>query len=185
MKKTGKSGHSKNIKIIVLGNTHAGKTSIILRYTDDTYTDTFTTTLGIFLSFLSLIGIDFKMRQIDVDGASVNVQIWDTGGQERYRTITRNYYEKAAGIILVYDSTDEKSFEEISNWVTQIEGHAQPDVVKLLVAAKCDRPDAKISASEGQLLAEEYGLKFFETSAKSAGSVEEVFAALIRSMIQK
>lgn len=106
-----------------------------------------------FIGFISLIfllntGIDFKIRTINLDGKNVKVQIWDTAGQERFRTITQTYYKGAQGIILAYDCTRTESFQNVGNWVRQIENHAAPDVKKILLGNKCDLTDKKVVSKE-------------------------------------
>lgn len=131
-----------------------------------------------------LIGIDFKIKSINVDGQVVKLQVWDTAGQERFRTITQTYYKGAMGIILVYDCTEEKSFSNISNWMKQIEQHASKDVAKVLVGNKADKEDKVIDAETGKQLADEYGLKFFETSAKTGLNVNELFQDIAHTIIK-
>ena len=130
------------------------------------------------------LGIDFKIKSINVDGQVVKLQVWDTAGQERFRTITQTYYKGAMGIILVYDCTDEKSFSNISNWMKQIEQHASKDVAKVLVGNKVDKDDKVIDYETGKQLADEYGLDFFETSAKTGSNVSEVFSQIAHSIIK-
>ena len=108
----------------------------------------------------------------------IKLQIWDTAGQERFRTITKTYYKGAHGIILTYDVTDENSFKNIKNWIKQIEQNAQTNVCKVLVGNKCDKPDRKVSEEEGRKLANDFGMNFFETSAKSNQNVNETFTFL-------
>ena len=103
------------------------------------------------------------------------MQIWDTAGQERFRTITQTYYKGANGIILAYDANDDTSFNNIKNWIKQIEAHATPGVAKILLGNKCDIPNRKISTEKGKALAAEFGLPFFETSAKSGANIKEAF----------
>nr|XP_006110566.1 ras-related protein Rab-8A isoform X2 [Pelodiscus sinensis] len=96
-------------------------------------------------------GIDFKIRTIELDGKRIKLQIWDTAGQERFRTITTAYYRGAMGIMLVYDITNEKSFENIRNWVRNIEEHASPDVEKMILGNKCDVNDKRqVSREQGE-----------------------------------
>ena len=90
-----------------------------------------------------LAGIDFKIRTIELDGKKIKLQIWDTAGQERFRTITTAYYRGAMGIMLVYDITNEKSFENIKNWIRNIEEHASADVEKMILGNKCDMNDRR------------------------------------------
>ncbi len=111
------------------------------------------------------------------------MQIWDTAGQERFRTITKTYYKGAHGIILTYDVTDENSFKNIRNWVKQIEQNAQTNVCKVLVGNKCDRDDRKVSYEEGNKLAKEFNMQFFETSAKTNYNVNETFTFLTREIL--
>jgi Ras-related protein Rab-8A len=127
------------------------------------------------IRFLQSLGIDFKIKKINVDEKRVKLQVWDTAGQERFRTITQTYYKGAMGIILVYDCTDQQTFNNISNWLKQIEQHASTNVAKVLVANKCDRTDKIIESSVGKALADQHGLLFFETSAKNGHNVAEVF----------
>ena len=113
------------------------------------------------------------------------MQIWDTAGQERFRTITKTYYKGAHGIILTYDVTDENSFKNIRNWIKQIETNAQTNVCKVLVGNKCDKPDRKVTYEEGKKLADDYGMSFFETSAKSNTNVNETFMSLTSQILDK
>ena len=96
------------------------------------------------------IGIDFKIKTINVQDQRVKLQVWDTAGQERFRTITQTYYKGAMGIILVYDCTEESTFNNIQNWLKQIETHASSGVAKVLVANKTDLPNRVISTERGQ-----------------------------------
>ncbi|KAF9674776.1 hypothetical protein SADUNF_Sadunf10G0162100 [Salix dunnii] len=131
--------------------------------------------------------IDFKIRTIELDGRRIKLQIWDTAGQERFRTITTAYYRGAMGILLVYDVTDESSFNNIRNWIRNIEQHASDNVNKILVGNKADMDESKraVPTSKGQALADEYGIKFFETSAKTNLNVEEVFFSIARDIKQR
>lgn len=110
-----------------------GKSCLLLRFSDDTYTD----------SFISTIGVDFKIRTVELDGKTVKLQIWDTAGQERFRTITSSYYRGAHGIIVVYDVTDKESFENVKSWMAEIERYASDGVSKLLVGNKSDMTEQR------------------------------------------
>ncbi|CAH8387087.1 unnamed protein product [Eruca vesicaria subsp. sativa] len=131
--------------------------------------------------------IDFKIRTIELDGKRIKLQIWDTAGQERFRTITTAYYRGAMGILLVYDVTDESSFNNIRNWIRNIEQHASDNVNKILVGNKADMDESKraVPTAKGQALADEYGIKFFETSAKTNLNVEEVFFSIGKDIKQR
>ena len=129
------------------------------------------------------IGVDFKIRTIDVDGKTIKLQIWDTAGQERFRTITTSYFRGAQGILLVYDVTDRRSFESIRNWISQIQQHADVHVNKILVGNKCDMLDEKVvSTEEGEKLAKEFNMPFWECSAKNNINVDESFIGIGRGV---
>jgi len=150
-----------------------GKTSLLLRYIRDSYSPT----------FISTIGIDYKVKVIDVEEKRIKLQIWDTAGQERFRTITKSYYRGSHGVLLVYDVTDRQSFESIRNWMSQITQHADVDVNTVLVGNKRDLLDRKVvSSEEGVHLAKEYNMEFFETSAKNDVNVEECVLCLAKSV---
>ncbi len=166
---------ARNVSVIVLGNSHVGKTSLILRYTEDRFMPTFYSTLG----------IDFKMKTIDSGANKIKLQIWDTGGQERFRTMTRNYYEKAMGVVLVYDCTDAKSFHEVHNWLKQIENHVKHQVVTILVAAKKDRSDIAVNPALGRELAADYKIEFFETSAKTGENINKPFEYIAEEICRR
>lgn len=160
------------IKLLVIGDSGIGKTCLLLRFADDTFTT----------SHLPTIGVDFKIKTIEVDRKQVKLQIWDTAGQERYKTITQTYYKGAMGIIIAYDCTDEDSFNNVMMWLEQVRNHADEDVKKVLIANKCDRPDRKVSTEQGQALAQQLGLHFLETSSKSNINVQETFQYIAKTV---
>lgn len=161
-------------KLLLIGDSGVGKTCLLFRFSEDSFNTT----------FISTIGIDFKIRTIELDGKRVKLQIWDTAGQERFRTITTAYYRGAMGIMLVYDITNEKSFENIKNWIRNIEQHATSDVEKMILGNKCDMTDKRqVSKDRGEKLAIDYGVKFLETSAKSGLNVEEAFYTMARDIL--
>lgn len=163
-------------KLLLIGDSGVGKTCILVRFSEDAFNST----------FISTIGIDFKIRTVDIDGRKIKLQIWDTAGQERFRTITTAYYRGAMGIMLVYDVTSEKSFDNIRNWIRNIEENAASDVEKMILGNKCDLADSRmVSKERGQLLADEHGVKFMETSAKSGLNVESAFTALAKDIKNK
>eukprot|EP00039_Didymoeca_costata_P017901 m.331293 g.331293 ORF g.331293 m.331293 type:complete len:205 (+) comp16695_c0_seq1:146-760(+) len=163
-------------KLLLIGDSGVGKTCVLFRFSDDAFNST----------FISTIGIDFKIRTIELDDKKIKLQIWDTAGQERFRTITTAYYRGAMGILLLYDVTNEKSFDNIKTWIHNIEQHASEDVEKMILGNKCDMEDKRvISKEQGQKLAAEHGVPFMETSAKANINVEEAFTAIARAIKKK
>jgi Ras-related protein Rab-1A len=142
---------------------------LLLRFADDTYTE----------SYISTIGVDFKIRTIELDGKTVKLQIWDTAGQERFRTITSSYYRGAHGIIIVYDVTDRQSFQNVEHWLKEIDKYATGNVNKLLVGNKSDLQSKKVvTYDEAKEFADKHGIKFLETSAKNSHNVEQAFQTM-------
>ena len=161
-------------KIIVLGDSGVGKTSLLMRYCDDDFTK----------NHLPTIGIDFKNKNILINDKMIKLQIWDTAGQERFRVITKTYYRAASGIMLTYDVADEDSFHKIRIWMKQIDENAPKSVVKLLVGNKCDRSDRKVSFEDGKNIANSYQMNYFETSAKTNFNITEAFNELVKGIIE-
>ena len=147
----------------------------MIRFTDDTFSDSYVTT----------IGVDFKIKTLDIDGKSCKLQIWDTAGQERFRNIISSYYRGAQGIMLVYDITDLESFQNLNSWLIEIEKNASKNVYKILVVNKCDmESDRKVTTEQGKDFADQYGMKFFETSAKNATNVNEAFITMTKEVMK-
>jgi len=164
------------IKLLMIGDSGVGKTCLLLRYDEDYFTQTFITT----------IGIDFKLKAMMYKGKKVRMQIWDTAGQERFRTITTSYFRGAQGIILCYDITEKNTFKNLQNWVRQIKLHAERDVQLILVGNKCDMEvDRKVSTEEGQMVADHYKIAFYETSAKEDINVTDSFTSLAHQVVDK
>ncbi|CAD2094875.1 ras-related protein Rab-1B, putative [Plasmodium vinckei brucechwatti] len=156
-------------KILLIGDSGVEKSCLLLRFADDTYTD----------SYISTIGVDFKIKTIEIDDKIIKLQIWDTAGQERFRTITSSYYRGAQGIIIVYDVTDRDSFNNVKNWIIEIEKYASEDVQKILIGNKIDlKNDRNVSYEEGKELAESCNIQFLETSAKISHNVEQAFKTM-------
>eukprot|EP00992_Anisonema_acinus_P001207 TRINITY_DN10410_c0_g1_i4.p1 TRINITY_DN10410_c0_g1~~TRINITY_DN10410_c0_g1_i4.p1 ORF type:complete len:202 (-),score=47.30 TRINITY_DN10410_c0_g1_i4:110-715(-) len=156
-------------KLLLIGDSGVGKSCLLLRFADDTYTE----------SYISTIGVDFKIRTIELDGKTIKLQIWDTAGQERFRTITSSYYRGAHGIIVVYDVTDMESFNNVKTWLSEIDKYATDNVNKLLVGNKCDLVVKKVvDFNSAKEFADSLGIPFLETSAKNATNVEQAFMTM-------
>ena len=159
-------------KVLLLGDTKVGKTCFLMRYTDNTFQET----------HMSTIGLDYRLKSMTLkSGKNVKVQIWDTAGQDRFRAITKNYYKGAHGIILIYDVTNQLSFDNVSNWINQIKEEASDKVTIFLVGNKIDdEKNRKVNTEEGEKLAQDFKLKFYETSAKIGTNVEATFKSLVQ-----
>ena len=156
-------------KLLLIGDSGVGKSCLLLRFADDTYTE----------SYISTIGVDFKIRTIQLDGKTIKLQIWDTAGQERFRTITSSYYRGAHGIIVVYDVTEMESFNNVKQWLHEIDRYACEGVNKLLVGNKADLTTKKqVDYSSAKEFADSLSIPFLETSAKSATNVEQAFMTM-------
>ncbi|OAY65136.1 GTP-binding protein YPTM2 [Ananas comosus] len=141
-------------KLLLIGDSGVGKSCLLLRFADDSYLE----------SYISTIGVDFKIRTVEQDGKTIKLQIWDTAGQERFRTITSSYYRGAHGIIIVYDVTDQESFNNVKQWLNEIDRYASENVNKLLVGNKCDLTANKVVSYEtAKAFADEIGIPFMET----------------------
>ena len=161
-------------KILLLGDSEVGKSCFLMRYADNVFVDNYITT----------IGLDYKLKYIQLDsGQVIKVQLWDTAGQDRYRTIAKNYYKGSHGILLLYDVTKSSSFENIREWIKDIREEVYEKAIIFLIGNKIDKKDQiKIKTEEGEKLAEEFNIPFFEASAKSGENVDEIFKALYKKI---
>lgn len=164
------------LKLLIIGDQSVGKTCLMLRFCDNNFDPV----------MVSTIGIDMRTKKIQLDGQQVKLQIWDTAGQERFRATTIAYYRDAKGILLVYDVTNESSFKNVRSWMECIEKYSQGTVSVMLIGNKCDDLDKREIATErGEALAEKYGIKFFETSAKTDVNITKAFTALAKDAKRK
>ncbi len=160
-------------KILLIGDSGVGKTSLLLRFTDDKFTE----------SYISTIGVDFKINTIHLEDKIIKLQIWDTAGQERFKTITCSYYRGAHGIIIVYDVTDNESFNNIKQWLDEIRCYGMEGVCKLLVGNKCDLVKKRVvSQLTGEEYAQSIGIDYIETSAKKTKNVDTMFYEMAKKI---
>eukprot|EP00919_Chromeraceae_sp_WS-2016_P059243 GHVR01140775.1.p1 GENE.GHVR01140775.1~~GHVR01140775.1.p1 ORF type:complete len:209 (+),score=47.43 GHVR01140775.1:214-840(+) len=163
-------------KIVLIGDSGVGKSNLLLRFADDQFTE----------SYISTIGVDFRFRTVTIDGKLVKLQIWDTAGQERFRTITSAYYRGVDGLMIVYDTSDEKSFLHLRDWLTEAEQYTPPQVTKMAIGNKCDLTEKReVSTADAQARAEELSMMFMETSAKDASNVEAAFINIAKTLLDK
>jgi Ras-related protein Rab-1A len=162
-------------KIILIGDSGVGKSSLMLRFTDDAY----------ITDHISTIGVDFKIRTMDMDGKHVKIQIWDTAGQERFRTITSSYYRGINAAMIVYDITRRDSFNNVKLWVSEIQKFVSTETPIMLIGNKSDLDKRVISTAEAQELANAHGLLFIETSTKKATNVTPAFETLCQELLTR
>ena len=162
-------------KIMVLGESKVGKTSLIKRYTKDQFGGVYLTT----------VGMDFQDKIIEIEDKKVRLQVWDTAGQERFRNVTKSYFQSSRGLLVVYDITDKESFEKINFWIENIKNNAPENVKLILVGNKCDLANERqVSYEEGEKKASNYNIKSFESSAKDGTNVNELFFYLANEIYQ-
>jgi len=153
-------------KYIIIGDTGVGKSCLLLQFTDKRFQPVHDLT----------IGVEFGARMINIEDKQIKLQIWDTAGQESFRSITRSYYRGAAGALLVYDITRRETFSHLSSWLEDARKHSNKDMTIMLIGNKSDDVQKRqVSFEEGQAFAQEHGLEFLETSAKTADNVQEAF----------
>ncbi|CAF0891798.1 unnamed protein product [Didymodactylos carnosus] len=155
-----------------------GKSSLMVRFVDDIFTT----------SYITTIGVDFKMSTINIDGQQCKIQIWDTAGQERFRVITSTYYRGADGVIIVYDVTNGETFANLKDWITEMERHCDINVPKILVGNKDDSDfemTKVVLTSDASQYAQQKNLPFFETSARDNKNVENVFHEITKLALKR
>ncbi|EDW95056.1 ras-related protein Rab-26 isoform X2 [Drosophila yakuba] len=162
-------------KVIMLGDSGVGKTSLLIRFRDGRYVPSY---------FLSTVGIDFRNKVVVVDGTRVKLQIWDTAGQERFRSVTHAYYRDAHALLLLYDVTNKTTYDNIRAWLGEIREYAQEDVVIVLIGNKadCSGSERQVKREDGERLGREHNVPFMETSAKTGLNVELSFTAVARQL---
>ena len=171
-------------KLVLIGNTGVGKSSLLFRFSENVWEDKFIPTIGVDFVRIFII-ISQKLKTLEVDGKKVKLQIWDTAGQEKFRNINASYYKGANGILVVYDITNRETFDGLTSWLIEIEKNSSKDVYKLLIGNKNDLDEKRqITYNEGKEFASINGMEFFETSAKTAYKVQDAFELLTRDIIR-
>jgi small GTP-binding protein len=157
------------VKILLLGDSSVGKTCLLPRYVEDTFPE----------NIMSTIGLDYRCKMVSSKGGKkIKLQIWDTAGQDRFRAITQNYYKRADGVVLIYDVTNENTFNNIQIWVNQIKENANQNVQIALVGNKIDSEKRVVTLEQGKELSERYNTLFYEVSAKKNEGVSFLFENL-------
>ena len=163
------------IKVMLIGDTNVGKTSIIKRYCKNKF----------YTTYITSVGLDFETKYIKIDGKIVNLQIWDTAGQERYKVLAKNYYKNSDGFLIVYDITNKKTFNDVANWIVQIRDAAPTNIKSVLLGNKSDLTNQRqIDKIEGEELAKENNVKFYETSAQNGDNIDKAFEDLVKDFLK-
>mmetsp|Transcript_24501 Transcript_24501/g.56453 ORF Transcript_24501/g.56453 Transcript_24501/m.56453 type:complete len:204 (-) Transcript_24501:271-882(-) len=175
MASTGNDEYSALFKVLLIGDSAVGKSSLLLRFADDVYS----------ASYIATIGVDFKIKTVEVDSRIIKLQLWDTAGQERFRTITQSYYRGSHGIIVVFDVADRTTFDNVKHWLEEVAKYAAPHAVRLLVGNKSDLGSKReVTSVEASEFAHEKGMTYIETSAKASLNVEAAFNKLCEEMVR-
>ena len=163
------------IKLLLIGNAYVGKTLIVQKFIDNTFSK----------STVSTIGVDLQSKVIDINGKKVKYLIWDTAGEDRMKTMTYSYYRGCHVILVVFDVTERKSFQNVTTWVECIDKFAKSNVLRILVGNKTDLKDKRIvTYDEGKKLAEDNGLKYYEISALTITGLHEMFEDVAKEYVE-
>ena len=167
--------YDEKIKIMLIGESKIGKTSLISRYCNNEFLG------GV---YLSTIGIDFQIKHLVLNKKNIRLQIWDTAGQERYRNIAKNYFQSSDGFVIVYDISNIESFEKLDYWIEQIKANSQEYTKMILFGNKCDIiEDRKVKKEEGEQYAKNNNINFFEVSAKEGTNVNKAFESFVKDIL--
>ena len=167
--------YDEKIKLMIIGETKTGKTSLISRYCKGDFAES---------PYLSTIGIDFQIKNLTINSKKIRLQIWDTAGQERFRNIAKNYYQSSDGFIIVYDITNSESFQTLDYWVEEIKSNSHEFTKMILVGNKCDlEEERQVKKEEGKDYAKKEKIKFYEVSAKEGTNINTAFDTLVKDIL--
>lgn len=159
-------------KLVLVGDYDVGKQELVRRFVDGYFHGKYVTN----------VAVDLKVKTIEIDGKRIKLQLWDTVGNDRFRSLTGAYFRGAHGVVLVYDVGNSKSFDSLRGWHREVEQYGSPDVSRIMVGTRCDQEIHEVSTVAGQQLAEELGYKFFEVSARTGRMVDEAFTTIARDI---
>ena len=164
------------LKYIIIGDASVGKSNLLMKFTENKFNE----------SYQATIGVEFGAKNLDINKKTYRIQIWDTAGQENFHSITRSYYKNSVCAMVVYDITSRKSFDNVMNWIEEIQNNSSKTILIVLVGNKIDlKENRDISFDEGKELANRNGIIFMETSAKTGEGVEEIFKKTVQEISRK
>ena len=154
------------LKYIIIGNASVGKSNLLMRFTQNKFTENYQAT----------IGVEFGAKNIEINKKTYRIQVWDTAGQENFRSITRSYFKNSVCAMVTYDISNRKSFEDVNTWIEEVQNQSPKTILIILIGNKIDLKDKReVSYEEGKDLANKNGIIFMETSAKTGENVNEIF----------
>ncbi len=163
------------VKLMIIGETRTGKTSLISRYCKNEFSGSV---------YMSTMGIDFQIKNLEMNSKKIRLQIWDTAGQERFRNIAKNYFQSSDGFVIVYDIANLESFQTLDYWVEEIKSNSQELSKMILVGNKCDIiQERQVKKEEGKEYAKKKNMKFYEVSAKDGTNVNKAFDTLLKDIL--
>eukprot|EP00472_Partenskyella_glossopodia_P003532 CAMPEP_0197516286 /NCGR_PEP_ID=MMETSP1318-20131121/1151_1 /TAXON_ID=552666 /ORGANISM="Partenskyella glossopodia, Strain RCC365" /LENGTH=201 /DNA_ID=CAMNT_0043064897 /DNA_START=179 /DNA_END=781 /DNA_ORIENTATION=- len=169
------AGEEYDFTLIMIGDAGVGKTSLLLRFADDQFVE----------NYMPTVGVDFRYRKFTLNGNRVKLQIWDTAGQERFRTMTASYYRGADGVILVYDISNEKSFQHVKDWMKSVDKYAREGVIRMVLGNKSDMEEKRrVPKNKAEAYADNSDVMWLETSAKSADNVTLAYRRMAKRLIE-
>lgn len=166
---------NKIIKIILVGDSTVGKSAIVRRFAYRQFIE----------NYYATIGIDFTIKILNINNINIKLQIWDTAGQEKFHAITRTYYRGSDIVILVFDLTNKKSFDNLENWITEIKEYVSDNCQFVLIGNKIDRVDRCVNNNDIKIFIEKYHIDYYETSAKTSHNVDDLFEDIIKNVVIK
>ena len=163
-------------KMILIGDSGVGKSNILSRYINNSFSETTRST----------VGVELSAKVEEINNTKIKIQIWDTAGQERYKSITKTYYKGAKGALIVYDITNKESFKNVDKWINDLKESGDDDVSILIVGNKCDlEASREVTTDEVKKKAELYKMAYCETSALKGENIDNAFRTLIKIVVEK